>query len=395
MSRGADARSPADHPGSPLSRVLEQPLILGLFLPVYDGGWSPSTAARTTTWTYEYNQALALRAEQLGFDLLFGPSEWVGPGGYGGEMRFRENSIDPFIATAALSSVTHRILLISTLHVLYAWHPLNLARFGATLDHISGGRWGINVVTGHSVREAAMFGRHRPEHDLRYEMADEFVGIMKALWQRHGGLDHEGRFWQLQNAFVSPEPRHGRPILVSATGSPAGAAFAGRHSDIVFITSPAGARLENALAALPDHVRAIKAHGAANGRKLRTLINPMIICRDTEAEAREYHDHIVRHADPEAVQNYFNHFAMADSKAWGKHDLQGRIVGGNVQLIGSPEQVADGLIRLSRAGCDGVQVSFFDFQPDLEFFGARVLPLLKEAGLRGRVAQVNEALVSA
>ena len=64
-------------------------------------------------------------------------------GGYGGVSKYREDSLDPFIAVTALSAITERILLISTVHVLFGpWHPLHLAKFGATLDHISGGRWG-------------------------------------------------------------------------------------------------------------------------------------------------------------------------------------------------------------------------------------------------------------
>ena len=377
-----EVASPATFASSPLAQVLRQPLILGLFLPVYSGGWSASATARSTSWQYDPIQALALQAEALGFDLLFGPSEWVPHGGYGGEIRFREDSIDPFIATAALSAVTRRILLISTLHVLYAWHPLNLARFGATLDHIAGGRWGMNVVTAHSTREAAMFGRQRPEHDLRYAMADEFVSILKALWRRDGNLTHEGRFWQLERAFTSPAPRFGRPVLVSATGSTAGIGYAARHSDIVFITSPAGADIDNALHALPAHTASIKAAARQAGREVRTLINPMIVCRATPSEAREYHEHILRGADRVAVQNYFNHFAAADSKAWGQHDIERRILGGNVQLVGSPRQVADGILALNAAGCDGVQLSFFDFEPDLALFGKHVLPLLRQAGVR-------------
>ncbi|MGF6976040.1 FMNH2-dependent dimethyl sulfone monooxygenase [Paraburkholderia sp. JPY465] len=368
---------------SPLERAFRQPLMLGLFLPVYDGGWSPSAAPRTTTWTYPYNATLAQRAEALGFDLLFGPAEWVAKGGYGGAIRFRENSIDPFITTAALASVTRRILLVSTVHVLYGGlHPLLLARYGATLDHISGGRWGVNVVTGHSVREAAMFGQSRAEHDLRYEMADEFVTVMKRLWQREDNLTFDGRFWKLDAAFVSPAPTFGRPVLVSATGSPAGFDYAARHSDIVFITSPAGAQIDNALAALPAHVAALKAVGEGHGRRLRALINPMVVCKPTEREARDYYEHIVHDADDDAVDGYFRHFALADSKAWGQHDRSGRIVGGNVQLVGDPEQIADGIEKLQRAGCNGVQLSFFDFRPDLEFFGEQVLPLLVERGLR-------------
>jgi FMNH2-dependent dimethyl sulfone monooxygenase len=371
------------NPGSPLEHAFSQPLTLGLFLPVYDGGWSPSATPRTTTWTFDYNSALAQRAEALGFDLLFGPAEWVSAGGYGGDIRFRENSIDPFMTTAALAAVTKRILLISTVHVLYGgWHPLWLARFGATLDHISSGRWGVNIVTGHSTREAAMFGQTRADHDVRYEMADEFVGVLKALWRREGNFSFDGRFWKLAEAFVSPAPQFGRPVLVNATGSPAGFDFAARHSDIVFVTSPAGAQIDNALAALPAHVERLKETGRRYGRQLRTLINPMVICRATEREAREYYDDIVRGADDAAVDGYFRHFALADSKAWGNHDRNGRIVGGNVQLVGDPEQVADGIEKLYRAGCDGVQLSFFDFAPDLEFFGERVLPILVSKGLR-------------
>jgi hypothetical protein len=82
MSRAAT--SPAEFSDSPLSRVLRQPLILGLFLPVQSGGWSASLLPRTTDWTFDYNAALTKRAEQLGFDLVFGLAQWTSKGGYGG-----------------------------------------------------------------------------------------------------------------------------------------------------------------------------------------------------------------------------------------------------------------------------------------------------------------------
>ena len=160
---------PADHADSPLSRVLRQPLMLGLFLPIQNGGWTPSTLPRTTSWTFDYNAALTRQAEALGFDLVFGLAQWAPKGGHGGETRYRETSIDSFMTVSALAAVTNRILLISTIHVLYGpWHPVHLAKFGATLDHISGGRWGANIVTDHIAREAAMFGIARPDHGRRY-----------------------------------------------------------------------------------------------------------------------------------------------------------------------------------------------------------------------------------
>ncbi|HXR01564.1 MAG TPA: LLM class flavin-dependent oxidoreductase, partial [Pseudomonas sp.] len=120
--------SPLDFHDSPLSRAFSQPLILGLFLPVQSGGWSASALPRGTDWTFEYNKQLTLRAEALGFDLVFALAEWLGKGGYGGDIRYHDESLDAFITQAALASVTERIMLISTLHVLYGpWHPLHLA----------------------------------------------------------------------------------------------------------------------------------------------------------------------------------------------------------------------------------------------------------------------------
>lgn len=174
---------PADFPDSPLSRALAQPMLLGLFLPIQAGGWSASTLPRSTTWHYDYNAALTLKAEALGFDLVFALSQWLQKGGFGPVRN--DQALDSFITMAALAGITNRILLISTLHVLYGpWHPVHLAKFGATLDHITRGRWGINVVTGHRAHEHEMFGWTRIEHDHRYELADEFIDVVKRLGPR-------------------------------------------------------------------------------------------------------------------------------------------------------------------------------------------------------------------
>ncbi|SDV46493.1 LLM class flavin-dependent oxidoreductase [Chitinasiproducens palmae] len=375
--------APATFADSPLARVLRQPFLLGLFLPIQDGGWSISTLPRSTDWHFDYNLALTREAEALGFDLVFGLAQWLGKNGHGGAMKYREQSLDSFIATAALASATERILLISTLHVLYGpWHPLHLAKFGATLDHISGGRWGINMVTGHIRSEAEMFGMQTPEHDLRYEMADEFVSVAKSLWRSDDNLTFDGRFWHLKEAFVSPRPRFGRPILVNATSSQAGMHYAARHSDIVFITSPGGAEIEAALATLPAHIAQLRAVAASEGRQIRTLINPTVVCRPTTSEAWAYHDAIVAHADQAAVDGFIGTFARSDAKAWRNHQREQRIVGGNLHLVGSPEEIVDYLLRLKAAGVDGVQLTFYDFREDLRAFGETVLPLMKQAGLR-------------
>ncbi|WP_028203694.1 LLM class flavin-dependent oxidoreductase [Paraburkholderia nodosa] len=375
--------SPAAFSDSPVARAFAQPLMLGLFLPIQAGGWSASTLPRGTDWSFDYNAALVQKCEALGFDLVFALSQWLPKGGYGGV--FDGHALDSFMTLAALTARTERIILAATTHVLYGpWHPLHFAKFTATLDHISRGRWGINVVTGHRAVEHEMFGWNRIEHDRRYEMAGEFLDAVQQLWAQPDNFSFEPELsdWRLQGAYVTPKPRYGRPLLINATGSDAGIDFGARYSDVVFITSPAGPQIDRALEALPAHTARVKAAARAYGREVRTLINPMVICRETSAEARAYHDAIVAHAD----EGSFHRFD-SDAHAWrgGLEDrakAASRAVGGNITIVGSPDEVADKIIKLHAAGIDGVQLSFYDFQPDLDFFGERVLPLLHEAGLR-------------
>ncbi|QWA11387.1 LLM class flavin-dependent oxidoreductase [Sodalis ligni] len=370
-------------PDSPLGKVLDQPLILGLFLPIHNGGWTMSAYPRATDWTFDYNAALTRQAEALGFDLVFGPAHWLSKGGFGGEIRYRETALDTLMAAAGLAAVTERILLISTVHIFYGpWHPLHLAKFGATLDHMSGGRWGLNVVTGFRKDEWSMFGQQQPDHDRRYELADEYVSLLQQLWAGEEDLDYHSAQWTLSKAFVTPKPRYGRPIIVSATSSAAGIAQAVRQADLIFVTSPAGASFDAAIEALPGITRQVREAAAAIGRNVRILVNPMIIARDTEAEAHGVYQEILRQTDHGAVDGFFHTHATGDSRSWRGHQRDERIVGGNIQLVGTPEQITGQILRLKAIGCDGLQLCFVDYEPELAYFGERILPLLKQAGLR-------------
>ena len=128
---------------TPFERACKQPLMLGLFMPHQEGAWSPSKAPRKTSWDFDYNAKCARKADRLGFDIVFALAQWLGKSGYGGDIKFRENAIDPFITSAGLAPITKNVLLIATVHILYGWHPLHLAKYGAVIDHMSGGRWGL------------------------------------------------------------------------------------------------------------------------------------------------------------------------------------------------------------------------------------------------------------
>lgn len=367
---------------APLQRAARHRLMLGLFIPLQEGAWSPSLWTRGTSWSFDYNAECAVRADELGFDLVFGLAQWLGKGGYGGEMRFRENATDPLLVTSGLAPLTRNIILISTVHILYGWHPLHLAKFAATIDHMSHGRWGLNVVTGYKKSEYEMFGMSPIDHDLRYEMADEFSVFMRRLWTEDDNITVEGRWWRMKDAFVAPKPVNGTVIMVNAASSDAGLEYAARHSDLIFVTSPAGANLDRACEALPPHNARVKALAASSGRSVKTIINPHVICRETEKEAWDQYRAILEHQDPVAAGNFYATFMGGDQKSWKAATRNDWVIGGNVHVVGSPEQVVDAFVRLHGAGCDGVQVNFYDYLPDLEFFGARVLPFMKQAGLR-------------
>jgi len=375
---------PYDFEESPLSRAARQPLLLGLFLNLQDIKFSSHRTSNS--WTFDYNLNLVRKAEELGFELAFSRSQWLPKDNYDGEA-----SLDAFVALGAMAAATSKIMLISTLHVLYGpLHPLHIAKFGATLDHIAKGRWGINIVTGHRTIEHEMFGRPQIEHDKRYAMAGELFDVVNSLWAETENLTYEAKLnsFRIENAWITPKPLYGRPILVSATGSAAGIDFGATYSDIIFITSPGGSHIDSAIETLPDHIATIKAAAKAKGRTIKTVINPVIVSRDTPEEAEAYAQSIVDGLGG-VGQTKFNHNQGAlksDAHGWrGRLDpknKQGRGLGGNIEIIGSPQQVVEKLAALHRCGIDGVQMNFYDFAPDLDHFGRKILPLLKEAGLR-------------
>ncbi|TCV54192.1 LLM class flavin-dependent oxidoreductase [Agrobacterium tumefaciens] len=380
--KGLELKSPADFDDSPLSRAVKQPVMLGLFLNLQDINFS--SLPTSNSWTFDYNVELVKRAEELGFEIAFSRTQWLPKGGYDGE-----SSLDSFIALGAMAAVTKSILLISTIHVLYGpLHPLHLAKYGATLDHIARGRWGINIVTGHRAVEHEMFGWQRIDHDKRYDMAGELFDVLHRLWGETENFSYEGKLnpWAINNGWITPKPAFGRPPLVTATGSPAGIDFAARHSDLVFVTSPGGAHIDSALETLPDHVATVKNRAKAYGRQVKTIINPIIVSRDTEKEAIAYADAIEAGKPQLGTRAFATNNYDSDAHAWrGRGDArhkQGRNLGGNIEIIGSPEQVVEQLVGLKKAGIDGVQLNFYDFREDLDYFAERILPLMKEAGLR-------------
>ena len=176
-------------------------------------------------------------AERVGFDYQVPFARWIGQGG---ETAWNEALLESLTAAAALAPITSTMLLFSTAHCNYDFHPLHFAKFGATIDHISGGRWGLNLVAGYSAKEFAAFGHKEPmEHDLAYARADEFVTLMKHLWHSPYPVDFEGEHFQAYGAYINPRPtRRPRPLLMQAGQSDIGIDFACRHVEWIFQIQP-------------------------------------------------------------------------------------------------------------------------------------------------------------
>lgn len=160
---------------------------------------------------------------------------------------------DPMPLVPLMAQVTRGLGIIATMTTA-TYPPYLGARLAATLDHLTRGRVGINLVTAHNDRTAQNFGLEQQiEHDLRYDMASEWVEIAERLWRswepgaivadrvcgmfadgsRVHPIDFEGRFYRCRGPLNLPPGPQGRPVICQAGGSPAGRAFAARHADTV------------------------------------------------------------------------------------------------------------------------------------------------------------------
>ena len=167
--------------------MAQRRLSLGLFMPNCSNMPSISTHdVAQDQWTYASNEAIALAAEQCDFEYLFPVSRWRG---FGGETNFLGTSLETTWASALLRA-TSRINIFSTVHVPL-FHPFVIAKMGATLAHISGNRWGLNVVSGWSEREFGMMGIELEDHARRYDRTAAFIEILRGLWSEAGQpFDH-------------------------------------------------------------------------------------------------------------------------------------------------------------------------------------------------------------
>ncbi|PLZ03918.1 LLM class flavin-dependent oxidoreductase [Burkholderia sp. WAC0059] len=343
-------------------------------------------------------------------------------------------AIEPTVLLASIAAATTHIGVIGTASTSYN-EPYNIARRFASLDHVSGGRAGWNVVTTADAPSARNFGRDAvPDHAERYARAAEFTDVVKALWtswdddafvgDKASGrftdpakirpIAHRGRYFNVQGPLNLPRSAQGYPVLVQAGGSGDGRDLAGRHAEAVFSASQS---FDESFA----YRRDLNARAAAYGRTggVKVLAGLTTIIGATEAEALRRRDELVdliplayslhrlagtlgvdaSRLNPDAPlpddlvlpgggngNHTFFHATIAHAKQHGYtvRELIRSFAGGGGHrvIVGTPEQIADDIEHWFKGGAaDGFNL-MPDVLPDgLQDFVDGVVPILQRRGL--------------
>ena len=344
------------------------------------------------------------------------------------------NRFEPLTILSALATQTYKIGLAGTVSTSYS-DPFTIARQFASLDLISQGRAGWNVVTTPLEGSAKNYSRAHPEHALRYEIADEYLEVTQGLWDswddnafprdRETGqffdreklhtLDHKGRFFQVAGPLNIQRSPQGQPVIFQAGSSDAGIALAGKYADAVFTHSPS---LEETRTFTQQVKTSAIAHGrSASDVKIFPGIAPIVGATVEEAEEKyriirdlltieealaylcrffDHHDFSQYPLDepfPDLGDIGKNSFRSttdrikADAKAKGQslRDVALAVATPKPNFIGTGEQIADEIIRWIDAGAsDGFILGFSVNAEGLEDFVTHVVPVLEARGRYSR-----------
>lgn len=342
------------------------------------------------------------------------------------------HSFEPLTLLSALATATTRIGLIATASTTYN-QPYSLARAFASVDRISRGRVGWNIVTSAGKGEARNFNlSDRPDHAERYERADEFLETAKALWDswtddavladkeaglysdpgRIRAIDHHGKHFQVKGPLNLPRPIQGHPLLVQAGSSEAGKDFAARHAEAVF-TAHLG--VESAREFYADLKGRLGQFGRAP-EDLLILPGISAFIGDTVEEAQGKYDQLNSLINPEYGVRQLSELLdfdlsgypldsrlpdipagtngaqsrkklvtdLARAESLTIRGLTERLAGarGHYTFVGTPVQVADEIeLWFTTGAADGFNIMPPTFPAGLDDFVEKVVPLLQERGL--------------
>lgn len=352
-------------------------LKLGIFAANCSSGTAVTTVSERWPADWQSNLELAQLADRAGIEFMLPIARWRG---YGGETDFQGETLETITWACGLLAHTEKLTVFGTVHAPLL-HPIIAAKQMATVDHISGGRFGLNIVCGWNQDEFEMFGLEQREHDERYDFGQEWWDIVSRIWADPAPFDFTGRYFTLSEVRGEPGPFGGeRPIVMNAGSSTAGRGFAARNCDVMFTVMLDDQRAR-------DAVTEIRAQAADLNRAVDVYTSTHMVCRPTRKEAEDYYQHYaVEHADEEAVDRLMelqglhaqtyppDVFASYRTRFAGGH--------GSYPIVGDPDDVAAEYARIADVGFSGATIAMIDYLEALPFFIQEVMPRLQRLGVR-------------
>ena len=341
------------------------------WVPNVSGGLVVSTIPQRTDWSLDYNQKLAQTAEKAGFEYALTQIRFTA--GYGAEYQHESVSF-----SQALLHATTQLKVIAAI-LPGPWNPTVVAKQIATIDHISSGRIAINLVSGWFKGEFQAIGEPWLEHDERYRRSHEFIQALKGIWTQDK-FSFKGDFYRFHDYTLSPKPvQKPHPEIFQGGSSRAARDNAASVSDWYFTNGNTNDKLK-------EQIDDIQTKAAKNGHKVRIGVNAFVIARDTEEEAKAVLADIIKHAHVEAVHAFGDAVKQAGKASpegegnWAKSTFEDLVQyndGFRTNLIGTPQQIAERIVALKAIGVDLVLTGFLHFIEEVEYFGQKVLPLVR------------------
>ena len=348
---------------------------IGVFIPINNNGWLISENTPQYMPSFELNKQVVQKAEGYGLDFAL---SMIKLHGFGGKTEFWDHGLESFTLMAGLAAVTQRIRLFASTAVLTI-PPAIVARMATTIDDISGGRFGVNIVSGwHKVEYSQMGLWPGDAHfSKRYDYSTEYVQILHELWAT-GHSDFKGEYFQMDGCKLSPRPAQ-RPKIVSAGQSDRGMDFGATYCDYNFCLGE-GVNEPTKSASVP--ARVLEA-GKKTGRDVGAYMLFMVIAAETDEAALARWDSYGKGADRAALQHLLGHAA---------HDVgteetsMAAVVQRNPSpinfnmgtIVGSPASCARMLDEVAAMpGVAGIMLCFDDFLGGMDMFGTQIQPLMR------------------
>jgi FMNH2-dependent dimethyl sulfone monooxygenase len=334
----------------------------GYWLPVF-GGWLRNVADENMQATWPYVKKLAQRSEHLGYDLTL-----VAELNLNDIKGVEAPSLDAWSTAAALAAVTERIELMVAVRPTFHL-PALLAKQAANIDHISGGRLTLNVVSSWWADEAKKYGVGFEQHDDRYARTSEWLDVLHGVWARDH-FSYAGKYYRVEDNVLEPKPvAQPHPILYAGGESPRAKDLIAEKCDAYLMHGDPPERVEEKIADL----RARRAKH--NLPPLKFGVAGYAIVRETEREAQ---DELKRIVDvQQSAAGYANYQQwLAGTQLEQRVSLEDYSVsnrGLRSGLVGTAEQVSERLVQFEAAGVDLVLLQFSPQLEEMERFAESVI----------------------